>query len=358
MVDERAVYLARLVRDLSMPVPPLVDLLNDVTDDDPDNGFENTLDVLEVLGRAGDEHAIDGLRRYVREGPHWLDVLHTIARDWPRDLWDDLLPVAHSRLTPDDDGPLWRGRPWVDWAVVDETIAARAAAFRPLPRPERPFRERPIEDVFALMADGDADRRRAALFELNRRGPQPGLLAVVDALPMRELGGSLGLAVERLGALAVPHLRAWAASPDHPLIWTAYRVLAEHGDDSDLETLLAGWDWLRGRDGTLCGFQNFADGIARIGGPAALAAVPRLWRAWFWPHTYERVAFLRAITALDPDLATKLHVEGLWDCESRVRQLAAAHVRFDDGTRERLVHLRDDPMETPEVRATAASRLG
>ncbi|WP_141725298.1 hypothetical protein [Micromonospora pallida] len=103
--------------------------------------------------------------------------------------------------------------------------------------------------------------------------------------------------------------------------------------------------------------RGLAEGIARIGGPAAQTAAPRLRRAWFSPHTFERAAYLRAVTALDPGNTDSLLTEGLWDCESDVRQFAAEHVPLDDSTRKQLSYLRDDPMETPEVRATAAARL-
>jgi hypothetical protein len=141
------------------------------------------------------------------------------------------------------------------------------------------------------------------------------------------------------------------------MVWTAYRVLAEHGDEGDLPALLAGWDWLDGRPGDLCGFMDLATGIARIGGPAAHEAVPRLRQVWYSPHSYERAAYLRAITVLDSDGAHRLLAEGLWDCESDVRRFAAEHVPLDDMTRDQLRYLHLDPIETPEVRATAGDRL-
>ncbi|GAA1635041.1 hypothetical protein [Actinoplanes couchii] len=83
-IDERAGYLAALVRDLRMPIAPLLALLDRYPDDDndPDNTFENVLDVLVRLGRlpAGPgPEAAGGLRRYLAEGPRWLVVLQEIA---------------------------------------------------------------------------------------------------------------------------------------------------------------------------------------------------------------------------------------------------------------------------------------
>lgn len=358
LVDERAVYLARLIRDLSMPTLPILALLRERALDDEDNAFSNALEVLEVLGRCGDGSAVDGLREYVRDGPQWVEVLETIARDWPRELWDDLLPVARTRLGKrDGDGdPHWRGQPWRDWAAVDDVIAARVEGFQPH-RTRWPYEQTPTDDLLALLRAGGTDRQKAVLRELNRRGPQPALLAVADELPANELRGQLGRAIRMLGAQAVPLARAWATPAAHPMVWTAYLVLAEHGDDSDLPALVAGWDWLDRRTGDLCGYDALATGIARIGGPAAQAAVPRLRRAWFTPHTYERAAYLRAVTLLDPDGANRFLAEGVWDCESDVRQFAATHAPLDELTRDRLGYLRDDPMETPDVRAAAAARL-
>ncbi|MEH0933925.1 hypothetical protein [Micromonospora psammae] len=359
LVDERALYLARLVRDLALPVPPLLNLLQEHTVDDDDNAFDNTLEVLEALGRAGDRHAIDGLRRYVRDGPRWVDVLHTIAGDWPRELWDDLLPVARTRLAQGDhaDRVLWRSRPWRDWAAVDEQLAAGVAEFQPRSAPRRPLEQQSTEDLLTALRTSSTDRQKAALRELNLRGPQPGLLPIVDELPAAELHGPLGRAIRMLGPQALPLARAWATPPIHAMVWTASLVLAKHGDDSDLPALLAAWDWLDGRTEDRCGYDALAAGIARIGGPAAQAAVPRLRHAWFSPHTFERAAYLRAVTALDPDNTDSLLTEGLWDCESDVRQFAAEHTPLNDMTRNQLSYLRDDPMETPEVRATAAARL-
>ncbi|MEH1169008.1 hypothetical protein V6V47_26860 [Micromonospora sp. CPCC 205539] len=358
LVDERAVYLARLIRDLAVPIPPLLNLLNQHAVDDDDNTFDNTLEVLETLGRAGDRHVLDGLRWYVHNGPRWVDVLQTIARDWPRELWDDLLPVALARLAQGDnaDDVLWRSSPWQDWADADDQVAAGVAAFQPRSA-SRPLEQLSIDDLLTMLRAGGTDRQKDVLRELNRRGPQPALLPIVDELPVAELHGPLGRAIRMLGSEALPLARSWAAPPLHPMVWTACLVLAKHGDDSDVPALLAGWDWLDRRTDDRCGYDDLAVGIARIGGPAALAVVPRLRQLWFTPHTFERAAYLRAVVALDPGNTDSLLTEGLWDCESDVRQVAAEHVPLDDMTRKQLSYLRDDPMETSEVRATAAARM-
>jgi hypothetical protein len=121
-IDERPVYLARLVRDLAMPVGAVLDLLREEHGDDEDNTVANTLQVLVALGGGGDAVAVEGLRGYVRDGPRWVEALQALAGAWPVELWDDLLPVVQSRL--DDAGILWGSRPWTGWAVRDERIAA------------------------------------------------------------------------------------------------------------------------------------------------------------------------------------------------------------------------------------------
>ncbi|MEV4640644.1 hypothetical protein AB0J80_25200 [Actinoplanes sp. NPDC049548] len=357
MVDDRAVYLARLVRDLAVPVPLLVDVVNE--DDDHDNAFGNVLDVLEALGRAGDAAAVDGLRRYVGQGPRWVDVLQTIACAWPVELWDDLLPTARARLPHDaqDRDLLWNGEPWRRWATSDERIAAEVAADSPRPL-HRPYANDPAAALLTLVRTGDADRQRAALRELNRRGPAPEVLALLADLPLERVAGDAGHALDLLGTRALPLARQWAAVPGHPMFWRAHLLLAAHGDESDVPALLAGWEWLDSREEDLCGYDALAAGLARIGGPAAPAVVRPLRRAWFSPHSYERAAYLRALLELDPDSTDRLLTEGLWDCESDVRLIAAGLVPLDPLIERRLREMSADPLETPEVRAAAAARAG
>ncbi len=85
--------------------------------------------------------------------------------------------------------------------------------------------------------------------------------------------------------------------------------------------------------------------------------VPWLHQLWTAPHSYERAAYLRALLVLDPAGAEPLLVEGLWDCEDEVRRIAAEHARLSAEVRERLVYLRDDPMEDAGVRDAAGERV-
>jgi hypothetical protein len=355
-VDERAVYLARLVQELKIPVMSLVALVYEHPEGNDDNTFDNALAVLAALGRGGDAEAIDGLRRYVGDGPHWALALEHIASDWPREHWDDLLRVAQGRLADGSNDVCWNGRPWQDWATTDDRIAAEIDS-HPIPRPERPMKQTPTAELLSAVGTGDLAGQKATLRELNRRGPQPALLSMLDGLPLDDLRYPVGRAVDLLGDQALPVARRWAATPGHPMRWTGHRALAAHGDDTDVPALLACWDWLDSRPHDRCGYDLLATGLARIGGDAARTAVPRLHHLWCTPHSYERAAYLRALLVLDPDQVHHRLTEGLWDCEAEVRRLAAEQVSLEPAVEERLAMLRDDQMEAEEVRAAARARL-
>ncbi|MDI6097219.1 hypothetical protein QLQ12_01170 [Actinoplanes sp. NEAU-A12] len=368
-VDEREVYLARLVRDLRLPVEPIAAGLfhAPAAKADDDHEFATTLGVLEVLGRAGIDGVVDEVRRYITHGKRWLEALTTVAVSWPTEYWDDLHPVLIGRLdAAASEDVLWRSPPWPRWAERDPRIAAAVhaagARVRPLARPYAAESDDALLDLLAEPAR--AADWRPALRELRRRPPDLRLLDLVDGMlaadgaAATQIAPLLGLTLAELGAGAVPAARSWAATPGHPLRWTAFRLLAAHGADSDAPAVVAGLDWLDERPDDLCGYDELVVGLARIGGSASTAASPRLRRLWYSPHSYERPAYLRALVALDPTGAERFLVEGLWDCETDVRMLAVQRAPLTDMTRERLRYLRDDPIEHPDVRAATSGRLG
>ncbi|WP_426511510.1 hypothetical protein ACPPVO_13320 [Dactylosporangium sp. McL0621] len=309
-LDDRGVYLARLVRDLELPTGPIVARL--FAADDETGEFTHVLRVAEALGRAGSDGMVESLRRYIQIGPYWREALGTVAAAWPANWWDDLLPVAADRLASAG-RPLHlpAAAPWGDWAARDERIHAAVA-----------------------------------------HGPEP----------LTGLGELLS-AADETGCLVEPSVdslktaRHAAADPSSARYWSALCVLADRGDESDGPALLAGLDWLDRRDDDLCGYDRLADGLARVGGDAARQALPRIRSLWFSPHSYERAAYLRARLELEPDACAGALTEGLWDCEAGVRLIAVRRVPLDEKLERRLAYLRDDPIETPEVRAAAAERL-
>jgi hypothetical protein len=310
-LDDRGVYLARLVRDLKLPTGPIVARLFAATAETGE--FSHVLRVSEALGRAGCDGIVESLRRYVRIGPHWREALSAIAGSWPANWWDDLLPAAADRLAAGAQRAIDRpvSPPWPEWSRRDERI--RVAVGRAFAGPaDEPESAGDCADCLA--------------------GPAP------DALPAA---------------------RRVAADPDSGPYWRSLRVLAQHGDESDAPALIAGLDWLDRRTDDLCGYDRLVDGLARIGGDEARRALPRIRTLWFSPHSYERAAYLRARLALEPDPAACAGAltEALWDCEADVRLLGVRHVALDAKLERRLAYLRDDPIETAGVRAAAAERL-
>src|SRR5262249_32376004 len=154
----REIYLARLVRDLPLPVEAITARLYAAPPQhaDDDNEFDLTLGVLNVLARAGVREVVEEIRQYVRAGDRWVEALATIAGSWPQTWWDDLYPAVADRFAPTvPDTLLWRSPPWTSWAQREERIAAaiEADAARLAARPPRPFRDTPTPTLLALLAD-------------------------------------------------------------------------------------------------------------------------------------------------------------------------------------------------------------
>ncbi|MET9843476.1 hypothetical protein ACFZC6_34175 [Streptomyces ossamyceticus] len=68
--------------------------------------------------------------------------------------------------------------------------------------------------------------------------------------------------------------------------------------------------------------------------------------------------YLEALAAIDRDGLEHVYTESLWDCEERARWAAITSAPDGPEALERIAVLRDDPMETPEVRAAARARPG
>lgn len=348
-VDDRHLYLARLIRDLELSPAPVIALLAGDEDD-----CERATGVLELLARSGSVEARQVLRSYIREGEHWMDVLESVASCWPVEWWDDLADVARSRLTGDEP-LLWRSEPWVRWQLRPRNAAPRGK--RPAADAEAGLSGRRLLE--ALADPGAADSARAgALWALAERPPESALIPLVPTLVTADGERPLpplARAVRRLGALAVLAAREWATDARPWLSWTGKMVLADQGEAQDLPVLIgelaAHWkarDW--------CGPDRLAAGLARFG-PQAAEAAPLLRRFWLrTPHSYERPAYLNALAAIDPAGLEHAYFESLWDCESDARLLGIASAPDMPLVRERLAQLRDDPMDEPEVRSAAGAR--
>ncbi|MEU8613871.1 hypothetical protein AB0C29_38390 [Actinoplanes sp. NPDC048791] len=177
-VDSRDVYLARLVRDLGLPIQPILARLHAA---EPE--FTVALGVLACLGAAGFEEVIAGVRDYILRGQRGPEVLEHIDRK----------PPAQRSAPPS---------PHLAWSNGE---------------------------LLAVLRDPARERlHRSVLRELARRPGEPELLDALNTLDTAgrlrppasarhpgsdaALGGAVARAIAPLGSVAVPAARRWAAA--------------------------------------------------------------------------------------------------------------------------------------------------
>ncbi|MEV7522389.1 hypothetical protein [Streptomyces sp. NPDC091371] len=345
-LDQRALYHARLLRDLELSPAPVVAQLAGREYD-----CMRAIEVLELLALAGSDEAREGLRAHVREGEHWIRVLESVADLWPAEWWEDLGDVARTRMRGAAEPP-WPCEPWIRFGIDTQV-------FQDLPA--ETLGDRTGEELLALLADtGGADgTKTAALRELARRPPDERLIPLVPLLGTANGRHSLPVlrrAVEALGALAVPAARRWAQDEREWLARLGDDVLADHLGPEVIPRLVVELEeqW---RERDWCGPYLTAKRLARFG-PDASEAVPALRQFWLrTPHSIERPGYLEALAAIDPSGLDYAHTESLWDCEGEARLLGIAEAPDGPEYLARVAVLRDDPMESQEVRAAAAARL-
>ncbi|GAA0290270.1 hypothetical protein GCM10010302_31020 [Streptomyces polychromogenes] len=344
--DERSLYLARLAVDLDLSPMPVVDQLAG-----DEEACLRACEVLELLALAGSADAREGLRAYVREGEHWVLVLESLSAAWPPEWWEDLDEVARARIGAEAELP-WCSEPWTRFGIEVQT---------------RPCVTRPslaglsTAELLALLADTRTEEamRFDALRALKGREPAEGLIPLVPSLGTSDGRRPLPLLrrnVERLGALAVPAAHGWAQEGPPCLAQLGADVLADHAGPEVLPGLVneLAEQWTAR---AWCGPDRTARRLARFG-PAAAGAVPYLRSFWLHtPHSYERAAYLEALAAIDGDGLEHVYAEALWDCEETTRLLGITSAPASPDTLDRIAVLRDDPMETAEVRAAARARL-
>lgn len=344
--DERSLYLARLVHDMDLSPMPIVDQLAG-----DEEACLRACEVLVLLALAGSGDAREGLRVYVRQGEHWVRVLESLAAGWPPAWWEDLGGTARARIGAEAELP-WFSEPWTRFGIEVQN---------------RPFVARSslagcsTAELLALLADirTEGATKVDALRVLNSRKPAEGLIPLVPSLGTS--GGNRPLpllrrAVERLGPLAVLAAHGWAQEDSPWLAQLGADVLADHGGTEVLpglvDELVEQWT-----AGAWCGPDRTARRLARFG-PEAAGAVPYLRRFLLHtPHSYERTAYLEALAAIDRDGLEYVYTESLWDCEETTRLLGINSAPTNPETLGRIAVLRDDPMETTEVRAAARARL-
>ncbi|MBM0256470.1 hypothetical protein [Micromonospora sp. 4G55] len=358
VVDERAVYLARLVRDLALPLEPILHDWYDSPDEEhDDNAFTATLEVVDVLGRAGVEEAVEGVRRYVREGPRWNEALTQVARTWPEVWWDDLYPAVMRRPDALAQAREWRRcLPWRAWADRDPRVADAVRDDGPR-RSHRPGRDEPSAVLLEMLRD----RGRSAQWA---DGPARTGLPPTRTGPARH-GGGVGR--HRAGRSAEPAAarRRSAGAAGRPRVGTRRRPPADLADPATARrprgrrrrpgaAVRAGLVEHARRPVRLRPARRRAGPDRRSAGPGGPAqAAPALVQ----PALLRTCRLPPGARGAGPAGVHRRFAEGLWDCEADVRLLSARRVAFDGMARERLRYLRDDPIETAEVRAAAAERL-
>jgi hypothetical protein len=328
-IDERAWYYARLVRELDIPVAAIP-----ADPSDPCFHLGLAFDVLLELCGSGSVEAAQVVREHlaVTVGQPWTRLVERVWNEGGPDAREGLAEVVLPQLDddelaaavrPDPDGP-WRA--WSDRPRVRTALRRRAARLR---RSRRPRSTDPsdqgTEDLRRLAEEPMPYPQRSAVFqELARRGDTT-LLDLAERDDLRSTAGAmggLGPRIRSLGPVALPRARSWTVSTDPWLRHLGRAVVCDHGDGDDATMIL---DWLTEevRAEMWFGHETLVAGLARLRHLPALPLIERTWRQT--PHSWARTTYLRALIALDaPGLDTYL-ADAADDCESRARELAAAH---------------------------------
>jgi hypothetical protein len=384
-VESRGLYYARLLVDLELPTGPVAALL-DAPAGHP-AGFDAAerrtglaIEVLTDLVRLSRRTAAEPLRRYAWDGENWYAALDALIGLDDPDLAAGLDTVAVSRCDDADLIALVRPNSALvrAWAARHPRIAAalryRRASRRPRAR-RAPAGRRP--NLIGRRSDADlaelarrlgaspramspdpvpvGDQRLAAIIELGRRRSPLLLDLAEELLPLRRTrhAGAVAHALRELGPAAVPRARVWA--DDRPCYaGVAIRILARHGTEGDIPTLLNAAQ--RAVDSGDWGAAAAPlEGLGRL---RTRAALPLLRTAWTrTEYSYLRPRLLTALHAIAPAAAAPYAIEALWDCEEAARRHAADMAPLDAVTRLRLRRLRAEPAEEAAVRSAARRRL-
>ena len=366
--DDRAGYLAGLIRDLDLSLAPVEQHLATFDGEDAE-GVGLALDVLALLPLAGRRDAAPIVWRYAARGKHWQTVLESITGSgaWQKfpELWDGL--GADIAASHDDDqlkDAIWVAEPWATFARSQPRIRRLLEEARALQRPTRPvgrppgwqqkMRGAPIEALLAAVAAGGPERRRA-LAELGRLGEDL-VLDLAEDPGLRNAAGwipGMSPALRSLGPTAVQRARRWAQGADSMLAQFGEQVLAEHGQDRDIPVLLAALQ--HAADDQEWGAAEVpARGLGRLRAVQAAGALASAWENTV--HSRAREAFLDGLRGCAPQTAGTFAEEGLYDCEPTVRDLACEGAPDSKVLRTRLRELAQDPL-TLETRDAATTRL-
>lgn len=359
-VESRSLYYARLIVDLELSCRPLAEHLFDPADlvDGDESRTQLAIEVLADLVRLSRREAAAILRRYAADGENWYEALDALVSVGDAALTEGLAEMAVARCDDDDlhwlvadtENPViqdWAGR----YPRISEAVRRRAC--------DRPRRREPDQsgrtDAELLEAARQAGPDAVpAILELGRRR-HPALLDLAEEiLPAQgRQRGVVCRAVRDLGALALPRARSWVrrrtGCED-----LGIGILARFGSHQDIPALLADLDDAVGKEA----WGAAAGPIEGLGRLRAGEAVPLLKTAWTESaYSYLRPRLLTALLRTAPHTAESYAIEGLWDCEDDVRQIAAGASPLTEDTRLRLERLRADSAEDPTVWTAAGTRL-
>jgi hypothetical protein len=366
-VDQRDGYLASLILRLDLSLEPIERHLTASDDEDVD-GVELALQVLALLPFVGRRDATAVLRRYALEGRHWdaaLDAIGSAGTLKLADLWvglaDDIVAGhGEDRIR----AVAWYGsEPWKTWAESQPETRRILDDTRPRQQshgPETQYRqlrqtitETTTEELIRQVVAGGPERR-LALEALGDRGDRL-VLDLAEDPGLRNAAGwipGMPQALHHLGTAAVPRARVWITG-EGILAELGARVLAEHGNDSDVPALLSALCHDLD-DENWCSAEIPARGLGRLHARHAADDLAAAWENT--AHSLARQAFLDGLRGCAPEIAEPFAEEGLWDCESSVRQFACVTAADNGNVRSRLGELADDPL-TPEVHDAASTRL-
>ncbi|WP_116025000.1 hypothetical protein [Thermomonospora umbrina] len=367
-VESRALYYARLVVDLELPVGPIAEHLREPAGGDEWHG-RLAVDVLADLVRLSRREAAGPLRECAEDGEQWFEAVDALVGLRDPELAEGLDGLVVARcddgdldwLVADPDNPVLRA-----WAGRRPQIAAALGRRRPgggtgVPRPRRQGRtggDRSASsesELLDLARRPDDDGAVAAIFELGRRRTPALLDLAEELLPQSDgrWGGALCRALREYGSEALPRARAWARA-HAGCEALALCILSRHGTHQDIPILMGELEAAVTREA----WGAAASPVEGLGRLRAGEAVPLLKKTWTdSSYSYLRPRVLTALTRTAPHTAETYAVEALWDCEDDTRRVAVSSAPFTDDTRLRFHRLHSDPAEEPQVRAAASDRL-
>lgn len=348
-----------------------------------------TLSVLGDLATVGVEEAATILAAYARRGFWWWDALDELMAANATELLQGLEPVVAERAAEESLQAAGTEAMWsegrrriaeadriaaqllmpdvteIDTRAMSTAELLSAEQGTPATMAEELAERREAQDVQLLLAtaaDGKATpgARWLSLRALATQG-DPRLVGVIqgilrdDETPPRVRFASISAFGALPAALTLDLARGWFDDPDVRLRRAAEEVLSKHATADDVPRLVGTLPSALVEDDQyrIC---NVAEALERVPDRGPYPVL----EACFVEMTYSfgRHRVVAALAATDPNFASDIGVECLWDCEYTTRALGCTKAELGGPTRTRLEELAEDPLENDEVVKAALRRLG